>query len=118
MQTGGSTVFPLFGFFLLESSEQMPYIVKMEPIPPCIMKLTISIVDTSFGFGQGRKWGAVKKFGVGGGWIGAAVRAKHPTGVYLRGSRLQGGSLDPFGTVTYASPNGATPLRARDLRQP
>ena len=45
-----------------------------------------------------------------------AVRAKHPTGVYLRGSRLQGVSLDPFGTVTYASPNGATPLRDRDLR--
>ena len=59
MQTGGSTV------FLLESNEQMPYIAKMEPIPPCIMKLTMSIVDTSFGFGQGRKWGAVKKFGVG-----------------------------------------------------
>ena len=39
------------------------------------------------------------------------VCAKHPTGVYLRGSRLQGGSLDPFGTVTYASPNGALPLR-------
>ena len=90
MQTGGSTVFPL------ESNEQMPYIVKMEPIPLCIIKVTVSITDTSFGFGQGRKWGAVKKF-----WAGGAVRAKHPTGVYLRGSRLQGGSLDPFGTVTY-----------------
>ena len=39
------------------------------------------------------------------------VRAKHPTGVYLRGTRLQGVRLDPFGTVTYASPNGATPLQ-------
>ena len=39
------------------------------------------------------------------------VHAKHPTGVYLRGTRVQGVSLDPFGTVTYASPNGATPLR-------
>ena len=65
MQTGGSTVFPLFGFFLLESSEQMPYIVKMEPIPLCIIKVTGSITDSSSGFGQGRKWGAVKKFGVG-----------------------------------------------------
>ena len=45
-----------------------------------------------------------------------AVRAKHPTGVYLQDIRVQGVSLDPFGTVTYASPNGATPLRARDLR--
>lgn len=72
MQTVGSVVFPLFGFFLLDSSEQMPYIVKMEPIPPCIMKLTISIVDTSFGFGQGRKRGVVRKFWAGGGWIGAA----------------------------------------------
>ena len=72
MQTGGSTVFPLFGFFLLDSSEQMPYIAKMEPIPLCIIKVTGSITDSSSGFGQGRKRGVVRKFWAGGGWIGAA----------------------------------------------
>ena len=69
---------------------------------------------------KGRLTAAFRGHGPWGLWpqgpVTGAVRAKHPTGVYLRGSRLQGGSLDPFGTVTYASPNGATPLRARGLR--
>ena len=71
---------------------------------------------------KGRLAAAFRGHGPWGLWpqgpVTGSIRAKHPTGVYLRETRLQGGSLDPFGTVTYASPNGATPLRARDLRQP
>ena len=54
---------------------------------------------------KGRLAAAFRCHGAWGLWpqapVIAAVRAKHPTGVYLRGTRLQGDSLDPFGTVTY-----------------